>query len=187
MTTIVETSARSNRLRTNARKLVRVALWTSIGVVLAGIERLVPSPVPWIKLGLANGAALIVLYSIGWREALIVNLMRCLIIALFFGTWASPVFLLSLGGGIVSIVVMALTKMLLGKFVGIVGISTLGSFSHMLTQFYLASLLLVHHSGILIFASPSLIASILSGIVVGIVSSLLLKRISGIELTQSMN
>jgi uncharacterized membrane protein len=178
---------KSRHLSQNTRKLVRIALWTSIGVVLAGIERLIPSPIPWVKLGLANGAALIVLYSIGWREALVVNLFRCIIIGLFFGTWASPVFLLSLGGGIVSILVMALSKMLLGKSVGIVGISTLGSFSHMLTQFYLASILLVHHSGILLFTGPSLIAAIASGIVVGIVASMVLNRISGLELTQELN
>lgn len=159
----------------------RIALYTALGAAIAGIERLIPTPLPWVKLGLANGVALLVLYRHGFGEALIVNLQRSLVVALLLGSWASPALVLSLGGGAAAVLVMALTKRLLGCCVGPVGVSVVGAFVHMTVQFLLASLLLVRHSALLLFAGPSLLAAVASGTLVGIIVALVLPRMPELE------
>ncbi|GBE30866.1 heptaprenyl diphosphate synthase component I [bacterium BMS3Bbin04] len=160
-----------------ARTLVRLALWTAVGVVLGGLERLIPQPIPWAKLGIANLAAIIVLYGYGWRSALLVNVARVLTVALFLGSWATPVFVLSLGGAIVSVPAMAFVRSVGGRHVSVIGVSAVGAFVHMLTQFGIASILIAQHGGLFIFAGPSLLAAIISGVLMGLLASFLLNRL----------
>lgn len=164
-----------------AKFAARIALYTALGAAIAGIERLIPTPLPWVKLGLANGVALLVLYRHGVGEALIVNLQRSIVVGLVLGTWASPALVLSLGGGAAAVLVMGIIKRLLSCCIGPIGVSVFGAFVHMLVQFLLASLLLVHHSALLLFAGPSLLAAIASGTLVGIIVALVLPRMPELE------
>ena len=161
----------------NARIIVRLALWTAIAAVLGGLERFIPQPIPWAKLGIANLAAIIVLYGFGWRSALLVNVLRVIAVGLFLGTWATPVFVLSLGGAITSVPAMALVRAIGKEHVSVVSVSATGAFVHMLTQFALASVLIARHSGLFIFAGPSLIMAIVSGVLLGLIASWLLARL----------
>lgn len=163
------------RLRT-AKRVERLALWTAVGVVLAGLERLVPPPLPWIRLGLANGAALVVLVVHGWRAALGVNLLRAVVVGFLFGTWASPAVALSLAGAAVAVPAMEAVRRIGGGHVGPVGMSAAGAFVHMLVQFALAALLFVRSASLLAFAGPSLVAAVVSGVLVGLLAALVLKR-----------
>ena len=160
-----------------ARRLSRIALWTAVGVAVAGIERLLPTPLPWVRLGLANGAALIVLFTLGWSSALLVNVARAAVVALLFGTWASPAFLLSLSGGIAAGVVMALLHGLFPRALGPVGISAAGAFTHMLVQFAVAAVIFVHSAALLAFTGPSPIAAVVGGVLVGLIAVVVLRRL----------
>jgi heptaprenyl diphosphate synthase len=164
-----------------ARFAVRIALYTALGAAVAGLERLVPTPLPWIRLGLANGVALLVLYRHGFGEALIVNLQRTFLVALIFGTWASPALVLSLGGAVGAMVAMGVMRAVLGHIFGPIGVSAFGAFTHMTIQFWLAALLLVRHGSLLIFAGPSLIAAVASGIFTGWIVVLVLPRMGELE------
>jgi len=78
----------------------RIALLSAYAVGLHGLESLLPSPVPWLKFGLANIITLITLMLYGFRPAIMVTLIRVLISSLFTGTFPGPAFLLSLGAGL---------------------------------------------------------------------------------------
>lgn len=159
------------------RRVSRLAIYVAIGAAVAGLERLVPTPLPWIRLGLANGVALIALYSMGFQAALIVNITRALLVGLLFGTWATPALLLSLGGGIAAVIVMEIVRRMGQSRIGPVGVSVSGAFAHMLVQFILASLLLVRHGSLMVLAGPSLIAAVISGVLVGVVVVVAVDRI----------
>ncbi len=159
------------------KRISRIALYTALGATVAGVERFVPTPLPWIRLGLANGIALIVLYSIGWREAMLVNILRAFVVGLLLGTWASPALALSLGGAVVAVAVMAGTMKLGKSLVTPIGVSAVGAFVHMLTQFALAALLIVHHPGVFAFAGPSLITAVASGVLVGSLAEVAIRRL----------
>jgi heptaprenyl diphosphate synthase len=170
-----------------ARFVARIALYTALGTAAGGLERLLPTPLPWIRLGLANGVALLVLYRHGFGEALIVNLQRALLVGLLMGTWASPALLLSLAGGAATVFVMAAVRRSLGRWAGPVGVSAVGAFTHMTVQFLLAALLLVRSASLLAFAGPSLIAAVVSGVLIGIVVALILPRMPEVEGAEAHN
>ncbi|MFH0883241.1 MAG: Gx transporter family protein [bacterium] len=159
------------------KRISRIALYTALGATVAGVERFIPTPLPWVRLGLANGVALIVLYSIGWREAMLVNVLRSLVVGFLFGTWASPALALSMGGAVIAVIVMAAVKFIGNSVITPIGVSVVGAFAHMLTQFTLAALLIVHHWGIFVLTGPSLIAALTSGVLVGILAEVAIRRL----------
>lgn len=159
------------------RRISRIALYTALGATVAGVERLIPTPLPWVRLGLANGVALIVLYSFGWREAMLVNILRAMVVGLIFGTWASPAIALSMSGAIVAVIVMTLVKQIGRSAISPIGVSVTGAFAHMVTQFALAAILIIHSWAIFALTGPSLIAALISGVLVGILAEAAIRRL----------
>ena len=79
------------------RKLLikRIALcgvMTALALVFGYIEHLVPFPIGiyGIKIGLANLVVVVMLYTMNWQSALIINLLRIFISFLLFGSATSP-------------------------------------------------------------------------------------------------
>ncbi len=174
-----DTFSPASRLRTlqGYRLLARIVLWTAVGMTLAGLDHLIPRPLPWLKLGLANGAAVLALFTLGFRAALAVNLLRVAGVSFLLGTWASPTIVLSAGGAVIAVAGMGLTRKLAGDSFGPVGISALGGWLHMATQFALAAWLFARHGGILVMAGPSLLAAVASGALIGMLAQTILSRI----------
>ncbi len=152
-------------LRSGLKKRVLLALLVALAAALSGLERLIPAPLPWMKIGLANAVTLLALLLFGFREALAVTVGRVLLVALVLGGLMSPTFVLSLGGGLASAAVMGLL-LLTGAFSPF-GLSVAGSFIHTLTQFGLLSILLVKDASVLRLAPPFLLLSLLTGAFVG--------------------
>ena len=75
-----------------ARRQVFLALFIALAVSLHILESLLPSPVPWLRLGLANIMTLSALYLYGGRAAWTVSLARVGIGALLLGRLFSPGF-----------------------------------------------------------------------------------------------
>jgi heptaprenyl diphosphate synthase len=94
----------------SAASLAPVALLLSVAVTLGYVESvaLPPLPVPGLRLGLANVAVLLALGTFGVRAAVMVSLGRVFLVALALGTLGSPSFVLSLGGAIAALALMAL-------------------------------------------------------------------------------
>ena len=86
----------------------QIALLSAYALALHGFESMFPSPVPWLRLGLANIVTLITLLLYGLRAAVTVTLIRVVLASILNGTFLGPAFLLSLGGGILSTLSMGL-------------------------------------------------------------------------------
>jgi heptaprenyl diphosphate synthase len=114
-------------------------------VALAGavqaLESLVPSPVPWFRLGLANAFVLLAFCVWDLRAGFGVALGKVLVGGLLAGRLLSPAFFLSLGGTLAAAAAMALAVRFL-RPLGFVGVSALGAQFHALGQLLLAALLL---------------------------------------------
>ncbi len=74
------------------RRLATLALIVALGVALHRIEAFLPLPAPWIKLGLANVMTLVALVFFGFRDALMVTLLRVILGSFLGGTFLSPTF-----------------------------------------------------------------------------------------------
>src|SRR5512142_913001 len=96
----------------------RIALLSAYAIGLHGFESLLPTPIPWLRLGLANIITLITLLLYGMRPAVAVNLIRVLVVSLLTGTFLGPAIILSLGGCIVSTIAMGAAVRLTPRLFG---------------------------------------------------------------------
>ena len=160
------------------RKVVHMGMLIALALVLSFIESQIPAfvAVPGMKLGLANIAIVFALYSLGFREALGVSLIRVVLSAILFGSVVSGLY--SAAGAILSLLGMALLKK--SGFFGTVGVSVSGAVLHNLGQIGIACFIL--RTQALVYYLPFLILSaVLSGVVIGIISAVLVERLGGEE------
>lgn len=156
----------------------RIAWLTALAISIHILESSLPSPVPGLKPGLANIIIITVLCQFGWRTAAWVSMLRVLVGSLILGTFLSPTFMLSLSGATASILAIGLASRIPGRGFSAIGYSLLASISHISAQFITAYLLFIPHPGLWRLFPVLLTFAIVLGIFNGIISLLLLKRVT---------
>lgn len=155
-----------------------IALLAAYAIGLHSVEALIPTPIPWLRFGFANIITLTTLLLYGLKAGMTVTLIRIFIVSLFTGTFLGPAFVLSLGGGVSSTLVMWMAMVLFGRFFGPIGLSLLGALAHNIAQLFLAYLFFVRRLEAIIFISPIIILlGIITGTFNGIVTGLIIKRV----------
>ncbi|MDD3528779.1 MAG: Gx transporter family protein [Gallionellaceae bacterium] len=155
------------------RRLATLAA-AAVGLTLA--EAAIPLPLPGVKPGLANIVTLVVLYRFGWRAAVWVSLLRIVAGGLALGTFLTPTFVMSLAGGLASLLVLALLVRLPRRLVGPVGLSVLAAFAHIGAQLGVVAVWLMPGVNLLPLLAVFLGAAWLSGLANGLVVARLLER-----------
>ena len=156
------------------QKIALIATLTASAVVIGIIESFIPSiGIPGIKLGLANIVILVTLYELGIIEAIFVNVLRVVLVSLIGGTIMSMGFVMSLTGAIFSLGIMILFYLVVKKF-SIIGVSVIGAIFHVIGQILIAMIYL-GTSGIVYYLPFIAISAIVTGVIVGIVSQLIIK------------
>ena len=128
----------------SVRRTVVLSLLVAMELALAAAESLLPPliPLPGVKLGLANIISLTAFAFIPVTQVLMVVALRLALAGLVLGSFLTPVFWISLGGGLFSFCVMAL---LVGRnSLSVVGISVAGAAAHNLGQLAVVSLLVAN-------------------------------------------
>ena len=152
-----------------SKKISLMALFTAFAVILSYIETFIPTVgIPGAKLGLANFAVIMVMYAVGNKEA---NVIRIIIIGLFFGNMFSICF--SIAGALVSFIGMVLLKST--KRISMITVAIIGGVLHNVGQIIIASVIL-KNVGIFTYVPILMIAGIITGTVIGILSNILYKR-----------
>ena len=156
----------------------RIAILSAYALALHGFESLLPTPIPWLKPGLANIITLVALILYGFRTALMVTLIRVLVASILLGTFLGPAFILSAGGGLSSVLAMGLAIKLFKNLFGTVGISLIGALFHNIAQLSLAYYLFIQRIEAVLIISPFiLLIGSLTGIVNGVISDILIKNL----------
>ena len=156
----------------------RVALLSAYAIALHGFESLLPTPIPWLKPGLANIITLVAISLYGFRTALMVTLIRVVLTSLFIGTFLGPAFILSAGGGIASAAAMGLTIRLGRNIFGTVGVSLIGALFHNAAQLFLAYYFFIQRLDAILLISPVIILiGSLTGIINGLISDILIRNL----------
>ncbi|MCQ2413435.1 MAG: Gx transporter family protein [Clostridia bacterium] len=156
------------------RELTLLSLTVAVAMMLSFIESRIPVfvPVPGVKIGLANLAALFALYRLGFRDAALVSAVRVSLSALLFG---SPVsFLYSLAGAAVSLILMALLKK--ASFFSPIGVSVAGGVAHNFAQIAVAALMF-DTAALFSYLPVLAITGTLAGTVIGIAGGLLIRKV----------
>ena len=158
------------------KKLAYLSLAVALSMVLSFVESQIPplAAVPGVKLGLANIVTVFLIYTVGWKEAGGVSIIRVALSSLLFGSAVS--FIYSASGAFVSFFGMLLLKKT-GKFSEI-GVSVTGGVLHNGAQI-LAACIVMDNAAISLWLPPLIISGTLSGIFVGILAALLAKRLKG--------
>ncbi len=156
------------------RRRVMLALFVALAVALHTVEVLLPNPIPWFRIGLANILALTALFSYGIQALWIVSISRILIGSMLLGSLFSPGFLLSLGGGLAANILMSIGYKLWQPKIGPVGVSILGALGHVTGQLLIAWLVVIRHPSIWMLLPFFLLFALISGIVNGLAADYLL-------------
>ncbi len=159
----------------------RIAWLAAVAITIHIAESALPSPLPGIKPGLANIITVAVLVQFGWRAAAWVAVLRVLAGSLLIGTFLTPTFVMSFGGSLASITILWLACRLPGRGFSAIGYSLLAALAHMSMQFLLAWTLFIPHPGLVHLLPFLLTASVLFGLVNGIIAKRLLANLTAPE------
>lgn len=155
-----------------AKKLALCALLVALALALSLAERLIPMPLPGMKLGLANVVTLVALCLLRKRDTAMILLCRCLLGAIFGGGITGLLF--SLTGGFLALGAMALAKKT--KLFSVYGISVLGAAMHNVGQ-TLAAMVLMRSVYVAAYLSWLLPVAVATGLLTGGLCSGVLKAL----------
>ena len=152
-------------------------VFTALALIFSYVETLIPVNlgIPGVKLGLANLIIVVALYKMRLSEAYLLSVVRILLAGFIFGNYFSIIY--SLAGGLLSLTVMALLKKW-GGF-SLQGISIAGGVFHNIGQLIVAAVVVETFSVTYYF--PVLLVAGLTGLVIGIVAEMMLKRLVNIQ------
>ena len=123
-------NAFTGNIQSRNRVIVWLSLLIAVGLILFIFEVYIPRPLPWLKPGLANISTLLALYFFNFQAAIIVVIVRVVTGSFLVGTFLNPAFILAMGGGVASTLVMSLVKTYFSRTFSIFGISILLSLIH---------------------------------------------------------
>lgn len=155
-------------------KTAYMGLLLAFALILSYIETLIPFQpgIPGIKLGLGNLAVLICLYTLGYRQAFLITVLKAITSGFLFGSLFMIVY--SLAGAVLSFGVMAL--MIKANLFHVPVVSSAGGVMHNAGQLIVAYFIL--DSYYIAYYIPVLImAGLVTGIILGMITSLVLPYI----------
>lgn len=157
-----------------------VALFAAFCIFLSTVEYMIPKPVPFFRLGLANLPILISLVVFRSKDTFLLIILKIFGQGLITGTLFSYIFLFSAIGSITSGIVMITSILLLRSTVSLIGISIAGSLSSNLVQLLFAKLFIFGESVIYI-APPLLIMGFISAFILGLSADKFITRSNWLE------
>jgi len=159
------------------RDLVFISLLASMAIIIHVVERGIPNPVPWLRMGWANMVVLAALELFGTLPAFGVVCLRIFIGGLLSGTLFGPSFLMSFSGGFASFAVIAFLHKYFSSFIGLVGISLFGAYTHVTVQIIVAYYVLIQHKSVFFLLPVLFSISLVTGFVNGLGSCYLVKHL----------
>lgn len=154
------------------RLLVLTGLLYAISIVLVTVENSFPpifAALPGIKLGLSNIVTMYALFFLNERQALLLAVLKSLFV---FATRGAVAGILSLSGGILSLIVMLILMFVFREKISYLLLSIFGAIFHNLGQLAAVSLIYTN-----LYMWAYLPVLLFAGVVAGIATAALLKLI----------
>ncbi|HPZ16105.1 MAG TPA: Gx transporter family protein [Sphaerochaeta sp.] len=145
----------------------KVAFISAVTLLCSTLEFLIPKPLPFLRLGLANLPLLLILDFIDLPSFLAILLLKVIGQGMVSGTLFSYLILISLAGTLSSGLAMYAAKRLLKTHVSLVGVSLIGAFTSNLSQIAVAALV-AYGSAIWIAAPLMLSLGLATSLVLGL-------------------
>ena len=173
-------------MNSKAYRLVILSLYVAMALILSYIESLIPLPlpIPGAKIGLPNIITLVSLLTLGWPLTLLVVIARIFLSGFLFGGGFSIVY--SLGGGLLSLLVMSLLLHFFKDKISIILVSVFGAITHNLGQVIVAAIVVQTTSLLLYFLFLMLLA-IPTGLFIGITARELMRLLNKTTIFTKLN
>jgi heptaprenyl diphosphate synthase len=152
-----------------------LALLGSLCLFLSALEYLIPKPLPFMRIGLANLPILLALDILPAKGFFLLALIKVLGQGIIGGTLFSYVFLFSLAGTFVSAGLMYLLRNLFGKKIGFAGLGCAGAIASNGIQLVLARYF-IFGAALHYLIPPFLAAGFVTGIALGIICEYFCRR-----------
>ena len=115
------------------------------------------------KLGLANIATMVVIFTIDRKSAALVAITRVVLVGLIYSGLFTPSFWISLTGGVLALTVLIILK---GTKLSLMTISVLSALMHMVGQI-LAAMIVVNTPTLVYYLPIMILISIPTGLITG--------------------
>lgn len=156
----------------STRKIVFLSVMISMSIALSIVESSISIfffTIPGMKIGLANIATMVVVFSLGRKSGLLVAFLRIFLVGLIYSGLFTAPFWISLSGGTLAVLVLIALK---DTKLSIYTISVISALMHMIGQ--IAAAIVVVNTPTLIYYLPYMI---LISIPAGIITGYLAKKI----------
>lgn len=149
------------------KSVAYLGVFLALAMILSYVEAILPFAIgiPGVKLGLANLVTVLMLYLIGWREALCVSVLRIVLTGILFGNLLSICY--GLAGGLLSFVLMFILIRM--NCFHVVTVSICGGIIHNMGQLIVAGFLVSSYY-VIYYMPVLLIAGFVTGALIGIVA-----------------
>ena len=155
-----------------------LALLGAFCLFLSTIEFMIPKPMPFMRIGIANLPLMLALDIFPFPTFLVLVGIKVLGQALITGTLFSYIFLFSLAGTVLAALSMYALRRLLGPGrVTFIGVGTLGAMMSNISQMALAWFFLFGNS-VRFIAPPFFAAGLITGITLGVFCEVFTRRSS---------
>ena len=156
------------------KRTAYIGVFLAFALILSYVESLVPFyfGIPGVKLGLANLAVVLALYLYGWKETVLLNMMRVLLAGFLFGNLFMIMY--SMAGAVCSFLIMCFFKKT-GSF-SILGVSMAGGIFHNVGQIAVAYFV-TKTAGVVYYLPVLFTAGMITGLLIGLLSKEIMKYI----------
>jgi heptaprenyl diphosphate synthase len=162
---------------TPAGRVARLGMLLGVALALYAVESALPSPFPFLRIGLANIATLIALLTLGFADALAVTVLRVTIASLVVGTFLGPGFGLAMAGGLAGAVGMGLAARYALPPLSVVGVSMIGAALHNLAQLGVLAGFYTGRGPALRLLPVALLVSVATGLATGLFALFALEKL----------
>jgi len=182
-------------MNNKTKRIITIAVLVAFCVVLSAFDNLISSGVfgvlraviPSLKIGLANIVIMLFILRFKTLEGLLSIALKSIIVSLLFTGITG--FVIGFSGTLISFLVMSLLKKMLKEDKYIIFISSIGAVAHIVGQIVAAFVLYGINDirAFLLYAPYLMIISIVSGIVMGFISSKAIKLLDNTKLIVGVN
>ncbi len=159
-----------------AKKVILISLFVSVALIVSLLEYYIPIPIPNVRLGLSNIIIINSILLFGFKETFFISFLKAILLVIILGNPIS--FIYNFSAGFTSIVTMYILNKFCSKYLSLIGISVLGSVSHVMVQI-LVSMILLNTRTLINFIPFLGIIGVFTGILVGIISNYMYKILRG--------
>lgn len=159
-----------------AKKVILISLFVSVALIVSLLEYYIPIPIPNVRLGLSNIIIINSILLFGFKETFFISFLKAILLVIILGNPIS--FIYNFSAGFTSIVTMYILNKFCSKYLSLIGISVLGSVSHVMVQI-LVSMVLLNTRTFINFIPFLGIIGVFTGILVGIISNYMYKILRG--------